>query len=109
MTRKPLTAAKRVRIFDANEGRCHICKYKIQVGQAWEVEHVKPRWLGGDDDEDNMRPAHVECHKDKTADEAPVRAKGTRVRARHLGIKKHRSIRAWRKFNGTAVYASRER
>jgi hypothetical protein len=31
------------------------------------------------------------------------------VRAKHLGRKKPRSIRAWRKFDGRAVYATRER
>lgn len=87
MSRQRLTKAKRVRIFDRWSGCCHICGLRIQVGQAWDVEHIKPLWLGGADDETNMAPAHEHCHDDKTSAEATPRAKGTRIRANHLGIK----------------------
>lgn len=87
--RASLTRAKRARIFLAAEGRCHICNFKIDATkQKWEAEHVKPLWLGGADDETNMRPAHVACHARKSADEAPDRARSTSLRAAHLGIKR---------------------
>ena len=104
-SRRSITKAMRVRVFDAAGGICHICKIKIHIGEAWDVEHEKPIWLGGADDESNMLPAHDRCHKVKTAAEAPVRAKGTRVRARHLGIKKRSTFRGWRRMDGTVVYA----
>jgi 5-methylcytosine-specific restriction protein A len=80
----------RRRVFDAVEGICCICKVKIHAerGDTWIVEHVVPLWSGGADDEPNMRPAHQHCAVQKTAAEAPVKAKTDRVRARHLGIKK---------------------
>lgn len=109
--RRSITRAMRRRIFDAVKGICCICEIRIDAerGDKWIVEHVKPLWLGGADDETNMRPAHQHCAVKKTAAEAPVKAKSDRVRAKHLGIKKPRSIRAWRKFDKTPVYAPKER
>lgn len=110
MKRRSIHGTMRVRIFLAAGGLCHICGNKIDAPkQRWDVEHVKPLSMGGADDETNMRPAHVECHAAKTAGEAPPRAKANRNRARALGIRKPRTIRQWRKFDGTPVLAPRER
>jgi len=87
MKRKSLTKKQRVEIFDAHSGRCHICTRRIEAGELWELEHCKPLWLGGADEPENMRPAHIKCHAVKTAGEATARAKSDRVRAIHLGIK----------------------
>jgi 5-methylcytosine-specific restriction protein A len=86
--RRNRTALQRTRIFDAQGGICHICERKIAVGEKWQLDHIKPLWLGGEDTDWNTAPAHVDCHAGKTGDEHTVRAKGDRVRARHLGIKK---------------------
>jgi 5-methylcytosine-specific restriction protein A len=88
-SRRRITKALQIRVFDAATGHCHICGQPIRK-QPWQVEHVKPLWLGGADDETNMKPAHLRCHQDKTSAEAPVRAKGTRIRARHIGVKPRR-------------------
>lgn len=107
--RKPLSRLARVRIFDSHKGVCCICDRPIRSGEHWIVEHEKPLWLGGADDETNMAPAHEHCGIEKTKGEAPVKAKTDRQRANHLGIRKPRTIRAWRRFDGTPVYAARER
>lgn len=109
--RKPLTRLQRVRIFDRHDGYCCICDFKIYAarGDKWIVEHIKPLWLGGADDERNMGPAHDHCARDKTSKEAPVKAKSDRVRANHLGIKKPRTITRWRNFRGEIVTAPRGR
>lgn len=110
MSRRSISTAMRVRIFLAAGGVCHICGHKIDAPkQRWEVEHVKPLWNGGADDETNMRPAHVDCHAGKSAEEAGPRAKTTRIAARRLGIKKPRTITKWRRFDGSVVHASRNR
>lgn len=88
MKRKPLTRLARVRIWDAHQGTCCICYAKIPHGAKWICEHIKPLWLGGDDDERNMGPAHEQCARDKTSAEAPIKAKSDRVRANYLGIRK---------------------
>ncbi len=86
--RRSLSRLARIRVFDAAGGVCHLCGQKIHVGERWDVEHVRALSLGGADDESNMRPAHYACHKIKSAEEAPRKAKADRQRAAHLGIRK---------------------
>lgn len=88
MTRSSLSTMRRLAVFEANDGRCHLCGGNIVAGEKWEVEHVRPLSMGGEDGGDNLRPAHVACHAAKTADEAPIRAKAKRIKAKHLGIRK---------------------
>lgn len=95
MTRRSITKAMRVRIFLAANGACHICGLKIDAPkQRWDVEHVKALSMGGADDETNMRPAHVECHAVKSAEETTLRAKSDRARARHLGVRKPPTLKS---------------
>lgn len=88
--RKTLTKLARVRIFDREEGKCHLCGQKIspQWGETWQLDHVQQLWAGGEDAEGNLKPAHSACHQIKTTMDAPVKAKTDRIRAKHLGIKK---------------------
>lgn len=111
MTRRRLSRLERVKIFDAHQGICLHCKLKIHAerGEKWEAMHIVSLWAGGKDEHENMGPGHVKCHREQTTAEAPVKAKSDRVRARHLGIKRDRTITRWRKFSGEIVYASRER
>jgi 5-methylcytosine-specific restriction endonuclease McrA len=76
----------RVRVFLAHNGICHISKRPIRVGEAWELEHVKPLSMGGEHREGNLAPALVGAHREKTAREATERAKADRMRLKHLGI-----------------------
>jgi 5-methylcytosine-specific restriction enzyme A len=109
MIRVRLSVKRKAELFTEHEGRCHICNGKISVGEAWDVEHPIPLANGGSDDEANWRPAHVKCHKRKTAEDAGKIAKTKRVRARHMGIRRERTMRGWRRFNGQVVYADRDR
>jgi 5-methylcytosine-specific restriction endonuclease McrA len=106
MTRRlTLTKAMRARIFWAHEGRCYICSKTIFVAEQWDVDHIKPLWLGGKDAESNMKPVHIGCHAGKTVEEAPVRAKSNRVRAKHLGLRKAKG----RPMPGTKASGIRKR
>ena len=109
MKRKSISGLKRTRIFDTNNGDCCICHLPIKVGDKWIIEHIKPLWLGGADDETNMFPAHERCAIAKTIGEAPIKAKSDRQRAKHLGIKKPRKITRWKRFDGSIVIASKDR
>lgn len=85
----PDTAAPtrvRLRVFEAHGGRCHITKRKILAGEAWELEHVKPLHLGGENRETNLAPALVAAHREKTSREITAKAKADRTRAKHLGV-----------------------
>lgn len=85
MTRR-MSTTRRLRIFEAAEGRCHICGAKIDgTKERWEAEHVIPLAAGGTDDDDNIRPAHAKCHAGKTTKDRKTIAKVNRVRAKHHG------------------------
>jgi hypothetical protein len=56
-----------------------------------------------------MAPALVEPHKIKTAQDMAQKSKDYRVRAKHNGIKKPRTMTRWRRFDGTIVHAARSR
>lgn len=90
--RKHRTRLQRRRIYDDANGICCLCNLpiKAEIGVLWILEHLTPLWLGGADDESNIRPAHQSCAIKKTCAEAPVKAKSDRVRAKYLGIKKPR-------------------
>lgn len=107
MKRKPLSRLARTRIYDSAKGICALCRQAINAerGTKWIVEHMKPLWLGGADDETNMAPAHQSCAVTKTSTEAPTKAKGDRIRATHLGIRKASS----RPMPGTKASGLRKR
>lgn len=93
MTRRRMSTTRRVRVFEAAKGICHICGQAIDgTREAWEVEHVIPYALTRDDSDDNLRPAHVACHADKTTrQDVPQIAKAKRVHAKHIGAHQPRS------------------
>ena len=85
MTRRHWSRKARAAIFEAAGGLCHICGGRIQAGEAWELEHVTALSMGGADEADNLRPAHIKCHRNKTSAEAPILAKARRLEAKHKG------------------------
>ena len=108
--RKTISVKVRVALFQKHDGVCHLCGGKINVGEAWEVEHVIPFAMGGDDTEDNLRPAHTKCHKVKTVEDVGNIAKAKRREARHIGAKVSKSPMPFgrqskfkRKMDGTVV------
>lgn len=85
--RKSFNAKDRARVFEANGGKCHLCGGHIQAGEAWEVEHRIPWALTQDDSDENLRPAHVKCHKIKTHQEdRPAINRAKRREAKHKGF-----------------------
>jgi 5-methylcytosine-specific restriction enzyme A len=110
MSRRTISTRERVAIFQAANGLCHICQSRIVIGDAWELEHIIPLALGGDDHGENLAPAHVKCHRAKSVDDAGNTARAKRREARHLGAKTSRTPMPggrnspWkRKLNGTTV------
>lgn len=87
VARKRWSAKARLRIFLAHDGRCHVCKGSIGVGEPWELDHIIALALGGDDAESNLAPAHKKgCHASKTAKaDVPAIAKAKRREIAHVG------------------------
>lgn len=99
----------RLRVFDRYQGICYLSGRKIEAGDAWDIEHILALCLGGEHRETNMAPALKDPHKIKTKADRRQKAKNDRVRKKHLGIKKPRTMTKWRLFNGSIREAGRER
>lgn len=99
----------RMRIFLAHEGTCFLTKRKIMPADYWELDHRIALINGGENVESNLVPVLRDAHRIKTRADVREKSKVARLRKRHLGIKKPRTIRSWRKFNKEPVYAERER
>jgi len=90
-------------------GRCQGCPCRTGVGNIF-YDHIVPDALGGEPTLENCQVLCKTCHDDKTRKtDVPRIAKTKRQGRKHMGIKKARTIRAWRKFDGTPVYVGRER
>jgi len=90
-------------------GRCEQCTARLMTG-GYHYDHRVPDAMGGDASEDNCQVLCKACHDLKTRKtDVPQIAKAKRRQNKHHGIRKPRSIRAWRRFGGEIVYASRER
>lgn len=105
----PVPDRVRVRVFEAKGGVCHSCERKINAGDKWTCEHVIALINGGMNRESNLDLTCEWCLPAKNAADVAIKSKSAKIRKRHLGIKKPRTIRAWRKFNGEIVHAERER
>ena len=109
MPNRRITPTKRAQVFRDNEGICYLCTRKIAHGEAWDVEHITPKALGGTDDAPNLKPAHKDCHKPKTANDVKSIRKADRAGKKHAGIKSPskwqtgRSSRFKKRLDGTVV------
>lgn len=75
-----------------------------------EVDHDKADGLGGEPTIENAIALCKTCHKGKThGHDRPIMSKADRQRKKHFLGRKARTIRGWRRFDGTPVHASRER
>lgn len=91
------------------EGKCERkeCGARLTLGK-FAYDHVIPDGLGGEPTLENCEVLCLPCHKDKTTKhDVPAIAKTKRIQDRQKGIKKPRTIRSWRKFNGDIVHAGR--
>jgi len=95
--RKRLTKKQWTELFMQQNGRCPQCDQRLEIKGANEVEiideHLQPLSMGGLNDLANRQLWCKKCSSIKTAEEAPVRAKSNRVRARHIGVPKKRKSR----------------
>lgn len=97
----PVPPRVRLRVFDRHNGICHISDRKIQPGDKWEIEHIKPLHAGGENRESNLAPALEEPHKVKTKAEMALKKKVNRTRAKHVGAVRPRGGIANRGFDKT--------
>lgn len=106
--RTEFSKAVRVAAFQRCKGRCEECGSLLRPGR-FTYDHRNPDFMGGAPTLDNCQVLCWGCDKPKTAKDQGHIAKAKRRMAREAGVRKPRSIRTWKKFDGTGVYAPRER
>lgn len=100
----------RLRVFDGDKGVCQCgCGIKIRSGDAWDTDHKVALANGGENRESNLQTLLRGHHRIKTRADVAQKATDYRKRKSNLGLKKPRTIRAWRNFRGEIVIAPRER
>lgn len=75
----------RDRIWLREGGRCYLTGRKIQVGDAFDYEHVIAIANGGENRESNIRLALKAAHKVKTRADRDEQSRTERMRAKHFG------------------------
>jgi 5-methylcytosine-specific restriction endonuclease McrA len=104
-----IPARVKVRIFDRCGGQCRNCTLPIRGKLRPAYDHIQALINGGSHRESNLQLLCVPCHAIKTKADVAEKSVTARKRAKHLGIKKPRTIRTWRRFNGEIVHAERDR
>lgn len=104
-----IPARVKVRVFDRHGGKCCACTLPIQGKLRPAYDHIQALINGGEHRESNLQLLCVPCHAVKTKADVAEKSVTARKRTKHLGIKKPRTIRSWRKFNGEIVHAGRDR
>jgi len=96
----------RARVFLAHDGRCYLSGRKIGPADKWDCDHVVALCNGGENRENNLRPALRDKHREKTREDVALKSKIARVQKKHLGLKPKTSFgnpRFKRKLDGTVV------
>jgi RNA-directed DNA polymerase len=74
----PLTGTLVGGLLQRQGGRCAWCHRYFMDGEAWEVDHLIPCRLGGDDRSSNKQLLHRHCHHQKTAVDGSQRPQASR-------------------------------
>ena len=94
--RGSMTAQRALRIFQACEGRCHICKRKLGPADDYEIEHKVALCNGGTDDDANLAPACSWCHQEKTSDDVALASHGRKMAAKSFVPRRFKKKNGWR-------------
>lgn len=77
----------RLRIWRKHDGRCHLTGRKITASDAWDLDHIVALVNGGEHRESNLAPAIRDKHRQKTAEDVKLKARGDRAEMRRAGIR----------------------
>jgi 5-methylcytosine-specific restriction endonuclease McrA len=84
----------RLRIFEREQGKCHLSSRKIRAGEPWDLDHKTALINGGEHRESNLFPALRDKHREKTAEDVAEKAKTYAVKAKHLLPRKPSRLRS---------------
>lgn len=82
-----MTPTRRLKVFERAKGTCWVCFRRIQIGEKWIVEHLRPLGLGGTDDDENLGVTHLTCAQEKTKGDMQAISKAKRSKIKAYGMK----------------------
>lgn len=101
---------------NVHEEQCEKCRAKLGPANTFyderedgEFDHDCAAAMQGPATLENCAVLCRTCHKRKTKQDRKIIAKSNRTRDTARGIYKPRTITGWRSFNGTAIFAGRNR
>ena len=95
MARKSFNGKERDRLFKLYSGKCYLCEGQInRETERFEIEHVIPFAISGDNSDENLHLAHAKCHLVKTANDLGTIAKVKRQAGNHDGSRVKKSALA---------------
>ncbi len=101
-----IPARVKIRVYDLFNGNCAICTGRVTTAN---YDHAIALVNGGAHRESNLQLLCVPCHKGKTRRDVKEKSVTARVRAKHLGIKKPRTMTRWRRFDGSIREVGKDR
>jgi RNA-directed DNA polymerase len=60
---KAILWGKTKRLWETQEGKCPICRQRLETNDEWHVHHVEWKSCGGGDQITNLRLMHGNCHR----------------------------------------------
>jgi 5-methylcytosine-specific restriction protein A len=99
----------KIRVFERAGKCCEECTLLIAGKLRPEYDHKVALINGGAHGEANLQLLCSECHKVKTRADVADKSAMARKKLKAIGIKKPRTIRSWRRFDGSVVHAERNR
>jgi 5-methylcytosine-specific restriction enzyme A len=86
MKRLKISSKMRLEMFFKANNQCQSCQAKIHPGQKWEIDHIIPLALGGDNAPQNLQILCKICHEFKiNTQDLSIIAKIKRIKIKHLG------------------------
>jgi 5-methylcytosine-specific restriction enzyme A len=78
----------RLRIWERENGMCHLSGRKILAGEPWDLDHKIALANGGEHRESNLFPAIRDKHKEKTKADVAGKSKVAEIAKKHIGASK---------------------
>lgn len=66
LNKHPLLTTLELKLLKYQKGKCPICRGRFHQGDLMEVDHIKPRCVGGTNEFKNLQILHRHCHDTKT-------------------------------------------
>jgi RNA-directed DNA polymerase len=83
------------KLLKKQKGKCNQCGGTFKEDDAWEIDHIIPKSLGGKNTYDNLQLLHVHCHDQKTRKDGSLK-KGihdkNQVREERCEVKVSRTV-----------------